>query len=122
MPDTTHGQRVEKFVAVSLPPPSESCKIHAPFDDEPTGFARPSDVALEFSTRGASRNLLAAMHEAKSRGLYTIAMSGADGGDLARSPAVDVCVTVASEHLPRIQEAHATAWHALLAVAQEQLA
>jgi D-sedoheptulose 7-phosphate isomerase len=84
-------------------------------------FGRPDDIALGFSTSGASRNVLAAMSEARARGLLTIAMSGGDGGELARTRAVDCCFTAPSEHIPRIQEAHATAWHALLSSAQEEL-
>jgi D-sedoheptulose 7-phosphate isomerase len=82
-------------------------------------FGRPGDVALGFSTSGASRNVLAAMSEARARGLLTMAMSGGAGGELAR--AVDFCFTTPSEYIPRIQEAHATAWHALLSAAQEEL-
>ena len=91
------------------------------FSRQVIAFGRPHDVALGFSTSGASRNIVAAMTEAKSRGLLTVAMTGGDGGELARSAAVDYCFTAPSDHLPRIQEAHATAWHALLAVVQEEL-
>lgn len=88
------------------------------FARQVVAFGRAGDVALGFSTSGQSRNVLSAMAEAKARGLLTIGLSGGDGGDLARSPAVDFCFTAASEHVPRIQEAHATVWHALLSVAQ----
>ena len=91
------------------------------FSRQIIAFGRAADVAIAFSTSGASRNLAAAMTEAKSRGLLTIVLSGGDGGELARSPAVDVCLTAPSEHLPRIQEAHATIWHAMLTVVQEEL-
>jgi D-sedoheptulose 7-phosphate isomerase len=84
-------------------------------------YATGADAALAFSTSGASRNLLAGMAEARRRGLLTIAMSGGDGGELSRSPDVDFCFTAPGEHLPRIQEAHATAWHALLTATQEAL-
>jgi D-sedoheptulose 7-phosphate isomerase len=92
------------------------------FSRQVIALGRAADIALGFSTSGASRNVLAAMNEAKARGLLTIAMSGGDGGALARSPAVDICVVAPTEYIPRIQEAHATAWHALLTVAQEALA
>jgi D-sedoheptulose 7-phosphate isomerase len=84
-------------------------------------FGGSNDVALGFSTSGASRNLIAAMAEAHARGLLTVAMSGGDGGAFARSPNVDYCFTAPSEHLPRIQEAHATTWHALLSLVQQEL-
>lgn len=90
------------------------------FSRQVIAFGRPDDVAMAFSTSGASRNLVTAMAEARTRGLLTIAMSGGDGGELARPGVVDFCFTVASEQLPRIQEAHATMWHALLSVVQEE--
>ena len=91
------------------------------FSRQVIAFGGANDVALGFSTSGASRNVVAAMIEARSRGLLTIAMSGGDGGELARSAAVDYCFTAPGDHLPRIQEAHATTWHALLSVVQEEL-
>ncbi len=87
------------------------------FARQVVAFGRAGDVALGFSTSGQSRNVLSAMAAAKARGLLTIGLSGGDGGELARSTAVDFCFTAASEHVPRIQEAHATVWHALLSVA-----
>ena len=90
------------------------------FSRQIIAFGRADDIAVAFSTSGASRNLVAAMAEARTRGLLTIAMSGGDGGELARPGVVDYCFTVASEQLPRIQEVHATMWHALLSVVQEE--
>ena len=91
------------------------------FSRQIIAFGGATDIALGFSTSGASRNVAAAMTEAKARGLMTIGMSGGDGGQLARSQAVDFCFTAGSDHIPRIQEAHATVWHALLSVVQEEL-
>jgi D-sedoheptulose 7-phosphate isomerase len=81
-------------------------------------FGGPDDVAIGISTSGTSRSVIAGLAAAKARGLLTIALSGNDGGNLARSPAVDVCLTAPSDYTPRIQEAHATIWHAMLSVAQ----
>ena len=50
------------------------------FSRQVIAFGGVNDVALGFSTSGASRNVVAAMVEARSRGLLTIAMSGGDGG------------------------------------------
>ena len=90
------------------------------FSRQIIAFGHADDIAVAFSTSGASRNLVAAMAEARTRGLLTIAMSGGDGGELARPGVVDYCFTVESEQLPRIQEVHATMWHALLSVVQEE--
>lgn len=91
------------------------------FSRQVIAFGGAHDVALAFSTSGMSRNLVAAMTAARSRGMLTVAMSGGDGGALARPASVDYCFTAPSDYLPRIQEAHATTWHALLAVIQEEL-
>lgn len=82
-------------------------------------FGGPNDIALGISTSGTSRSIITAIEAAKASGLLTMALVGSDGGTLARSPAVDICVTVPSDYTPRIQEAHATIWHAMLSVAQE---
>ena len=57
---------------------------------------RPGDVLLAISTSGSSANIVSALAEARRRGLATIAMVGYDG-----------------EHIPRIQEAQASAYHVL---------
>lgn len=79
-------------------------------------FGRPGDIAVGISTSGNSANVLAALEQAKRQGLLTVALAGYDGGKTARSAAVDHCLVVPSDYIPRIQEAQATTYHALLAV------
>ena len=80
------------------------------------------DVALGFSTSGSSTNIVAAFAEARRRGLLTIAFTGYDGGDIARDGNADFCFVARREFVPRIQEGHATLWHALLGLTQDALA
>jgi D-sedoheptulose 7-phosphate isomerase len=77
-------------------------------------LGRAGDIAFGISTSGNSTNILMAFEQAKKQGMLTIGLSGYDGGKMMRSPAVDVCINVPGDHIPRIQEAHATAYHALL--------
>ena len=77
-------------------------------------FARPGDIAVGFSTSGSSTNVLVALEQAKKQGLLTLGLAGYDGGKIAQSAAVDFCIVAPSDHVPRIQEAHATVYHALL--------
>ncbi len=77
-------------------------------------FGEPNDIALGISTSGNSPNVLAALREAKRRGLLTLALAGYDGGQAVRSEAVDHCFIARSDHIPRIQEGQATVWHTLL--------
>ncbi|HEX5690631.1 MAG TPA: SIS domain-containing protein [Roseiflexaceae bacterium] len=79
-------------------------------------FGRPGDIAVGISTSGSSANVLAALEQAKKQGLLTIALAGYDGGKSARSGAVDFCLVATSDYVPRIQEAQATVYHALLEI------
>ncbi len=69
--------------------------------------AKSGDIAVAMSTSGNSPNLLAALAEARQRGLYTIGFAGYGGGAFASNPNVDVCFTVGSQSVHRIQEAQA---------------
>jgi len=72
------------------------------------------DVLLALSTSGNSGNVIEALAEARRRGLETIAMVGYDGGRVASQSLADHVIVTRSEHIPRIQEAQASAYHALL--------
>jgi D-sedoheptulose 7-phosphate isomerase len=74
---------------------------------------RAGDVLLAFSTSGNSLSVLAALAEARRRGLVTVAMVGYDGGQVAAEALADHVVITPSQHIPRIQEAQATAYHVL---------
>lgn len=80
------------------------------------------DIALGISTSGNSPNVIRALAEAKRLGMLTIALSGGEGGALARAPFVDFCFVARTAHIPRIQEGQATVWHTLLELVQERFA
>ena len=84
-------------------------------------FGKPGDIAFGFSTSGNSKNVLVAFEQAKKQGLLTVGLSGYDGGKMAHMEAADYCLVAPSDHIPRIQEAQATLYHALLEVIQEEL-
>jgi D-sedoheptulose 7-phosphate isomerase len=71
--------------------------------------ARPEDVAVGISTSGGSKNIVAALEEARKRGLLTIALLGYDGGEIVRRNLVDSAIVVRSDYIPRIQEVQASA-------------
>jgi D-sedoheptulose 7-phosphate isomerase len=79
-------------------------------------LGRRGDSACGISTSGNSANVLSALEQAKKQGLLTVALVGYDGGKMLRSAAVDYCILSPSDHVPRIQEAQATAYHALIEV------
>ena len=69
--------------------------------------AKAGDIAVAMSTSGNSPNLLAALAEARRRGLYTIGFAGYDGGAFLNNPDVDACFVVRSQSVHRIQESQA---------------
>jgi D-sedoheptulose 7-phosphate isomerase len=75
--------------------------------------ARPEDVAVGISTSGGSANILAALAEARKRGLLTIGIVGYDGGRILSERLADHAVVVRSDYIPRIQEVQASIYHVL---------
>jgi D-sedoheptulose 7-phosphate isomerase len=76
-------------------------------------YGRTGDVLLALSTSGNSLSVLDALAEARRRELVTIALVGYDGGRVAAEQLADHIVVTPSQHIPRIQEAQATAYHVL---------
>jgi D-sedoheptulose 7-phosphate isomerase len=91
--------------------------VEAMFSRQVIAHGRHGDTLLTFSTSGSSANVISALVEARRRGLSTIAMVGYDGGRIAAESLADFVVIVRSEHIPRIQEAQASAYHRLVELA-----
>jgi D-sedoheptulose 7-phosphate isomerase len=87
--------------------------VEAIFSRQVIAYGGEGDVVLALSTSGNSGNVIHALAEARRRGLVTIAMVGYDGGRVAGEELADHVVVTRSEHIPRIQEAQASAYHAL---------
>jgi D-sedoheptulose 7-phosphate isomerase len=83
------------------------------FQRQLIAYGREGDVALAISTSGDSRNVVEALSEARRRGLGTVALVGYDGGRIAADRLADHVVITRAEHIPRIQEAQASAYHVL---------
>lgn len=118
-----------RLPAVSLPADAATMSALSNDVGPDAVFARPlaalgrtGDVALGFSTSGNSGNVVAGLAEARKRGMLGVALLGYDGGDIARSGMVDFCFVARREFVPRIQEGHATLWHALLELVHHHLA
>ncbi|OGZ00157.1 MAG: hypothetical protein A2945_00495 [Candidatus Liptonbacteria bacterium RIFCSPLOWO2_01_FULL_52_25] len=69
------------------------------------------DVLVAFTTSGTSKNIVAAVKQAKTQGLKTIVFTG-EGGNYLRSTA-DAVIAVPSKETARIQEVHQIIYHAL---------
>ena len=76
------------------------------------------DVFIGISTSGNSENIIAATHEAKSKGLHTIALCG-EGGKLASL--VDISIAAPSNSTPHIQECHIVIGHIICGLVEERI-
>lgn len=82
-------------------------------------LANPGDVILAFSTSGNSKGILNAVQIARNRGVITIGFTGKDGGLL--KDAVDICLKIPSDNVPRIQECHITVGHILCSIVEKEI-
>jgi D-inositol-3-phosphate glycosyltransferase len=93
------------------------------FDDvfrrQVEALGRDGDVLVGLSTSGRSPNIVRAFHEARARGMRTIALLGRDGGDV-RSLA-DVAIVVPSADTQRIQEVHGVVVHLVSDLVERRL-
>jgi D-sedoheptulose 7-phosphate isomerase len=87
--------------------------VGAIFSRQVIAYGGAGDVLLALSTSGNSANVIEALAEARRRDLDTIAMVGYDGGRVSSERLADHVVITRSEHIPRIQEAQAGAYHCL---------
>lgn len=81
-------------------------------------LAAKNDVAIGISTSGRAKNVLCAIKQAKNMGIKTIALSGSDGGELAKL--ADISFVVPSTVTARIQEAHITIGHIICELIEEE--
>ncbi|HEY6690204.1 MAG TPA: SIS domain-containing protein [Rubrobacter sp.] len=84
--------------------------------------ASPEDVAVGISTSGGSANILAALAEARKRGLLTVGIVGYDGGRIVGERLADHAVVVRSDYIPRIQEVQASIYHVLRGLVERRKA
>ncbi len=87
--------------------------VEAIFSRQVIAYGRAGDALVALSTSGGSQNVIEALAEARKREIATIAMVGYDGGRVAAEGLADHVIVTRSEHIPRIQEAQASAYHVL---------
>lgn len=82
-------------------------------------FGQAGDVLIVLSSSGKSRNVLAAIEEARRRKLVTIALLGRDGG--FTKGAADIELIVPGPNTARIQEAQKFLLHVLCEMVEPKL-
>ncbi len=90
------------------------------FERQIEALGQEGDVAIGISTSGHSPNVLAAVRAAREKEMKTVALTGRDGGPLAKL--VDVSITIPSDSTQRIQESHITIAHILCELVEAHFA
>jgi D-sedoheptulose 7-phosphate isomerase len=82
-------------------------------------LGKEGDVAVGISTSGNSPNVLRALEVAKSKSIYTVALTGASGGKMKQM--VDCLICIPSEETPRIQECHILTGHIICEIVEDMM-
>ena len=82
---------------------------------------RKGDVLLAISTSGNAANVCRAAEAARAAGLWTVALTGGTGGQLAALADEKLCVA-STRVTARIQEGHGMIIHALCELLEDALA
>ena len=84
------------------------------FSKQVQAFGQAGDILLALSTSGNSANVLAAVEAALEREMRVVALTGKDGGELAKLLTdADVHICVPHTRTARIQEVHLVAIHCI---------
>lgn len=92
------------------------------FSKQIKALGHAGDVLLAISTSGNSKNIIEAIHAAHQRDMPVIALTGNDGGDIAKTlNSSDVEIRVPANRTARIQEAHLVIIHSLCDMIDKEL-
>lgn len=92
------------------------------FAKQVNAIGHPGDVLLAISTSGNSDNVIRAMQAARDRQMRIIALTGGDGGTMARQLGEgDIEIRAPSNSTTRIQEIHLLVIHCLCDLVDLQL-
>ena len=83
---------------------SNDTEFESVFSRQIQGIGELDDILVGISTSGNSENIVAAVKQAKYKGLKTILLTGKTGGKM--SNLADVTINVPSQNTQRIQESH----------------
>jgi len=89
------------------------------FERQLQAHARKGDILIAYSTSGKSINVIAALKEARNRGVVCIGMTGNSGGLMREL--CDYYLEVPSTDTPKIQEGHAVLGHILCGLVERAL-
>jgi D-sedoheptulose 7-phosphate isomerase len=82
-------------------------------------LGKEGDVAVGISTSGNSKNVLRALEVARSKSIYSVALTGASGGTMGT--VADCVICIPSKEIPRIQECHILTGHLICEIVEQML-
>ncbi|MGM7723028.1 D-sedoheptulose-7-phosphate isomerase [Metabacillus sp. Hm71] len=88
------------------------------FAQQVVGYGINGDVLLGISTSGNSKNVLQALKVAKAKSMFTIGLTGRNGGEM--NEICDVTINVPWDDTPSIQERHLPIYHSLCIMLEEE--
>ena len=89
------------------------------FSRQVEALVNEKDIVIGISTSGNSPNVIRAIQVAKMKGAKTIGLTGSNGGKLTE--VADFVLTIPSDSIPRIQEAHITIGHIICEMVEREL-
>jgi D-sedoheptulose 7-phosphate isomerase len=98
---------------------SNDLAFHEIFSKQLRALGKEGDVTIGITTSGNSPNIIKAFEVAKEMGMKTVALTGNDGGAVAKM--VDFPLIVPSSSTPRIQETHILIGHILCEMVEHYL-
>lgn len=84
------------------------------------GLGNPKDVLFAISTSGNSKNVILAIEAAKAKGMKVIALTGKDGGAIAKLADVEIRAPK-SAYADRAQEIHIKVIHSLIDYIEQRI-
>ncbi|MDQ6954404.1 MAG: SIS domain-containing protein [Mariprofundaceae bacterium] len=96
-------------------------EFNAVFSRQVEALGRDGDVLLAISTSGDSANVLKAVGVAEALAMFSIALTGRDGGQIAKHQGVGVHINIPHTSTARVQEMHITCLHILCTLIDETM-
>ena len=89
------------------------------FSRQLEGMGQEGDIFIGISTSGNSKNIIKAFESAHKKNIFTVALTGRDGGDMAKL--ADISLIVPSNSTPRIQESHILIGHIICDIIEKEI-
>ncbi len=89
------------------------------FSRQLEGMGQEGDIFIGISTSGNSLNIIKAFEVAKKKNIFTVALVGRDGGEMAKI--ADISLIVPSDSTPRIQESHILIGHIICDIIEKEI-